>query len=109
MRVFQYDANVIGIANAEAGANGRSQRHDGSAADVFQSFCRDLIVSDVRQHNKTFLHKSLGRFKSCRYIWKERFIITDNFELYQFTDPGLARETAGANGIIRGVTAGCVG
>src|SRR5512143_3636252 len=103
MSVFQYDANIIGVANAEAGTNRCSQWHNGGASDIFEALGRDGVVVDVRQHNKSLLDENLCRLKSCRYIRKECLIVTDDCKLDHFANPRLARKPTSANRIVCGV------
>ena len=100
------DTNVVGIANAQPRADGRGQRHDRGATDLLQLFCGDRIVGDVRQDVETFFDQNLRGIKRRRNIREESLIVADHFELDQFSDAGLARQTASSHRVLGVIATG---
>ena len=101
--------DVVWIADAESGSDGRRQRHHRHAAHVFQTFGHDGVIVGVDHHLETVLDQLLGSLQSCRDIGKQGLLVAEHFELHQIvTIEKLAGELAGTNRGTRVVATGCV-
>ena len=80
LRAFFDDRNRIAIADAEAAADRRAERHNGRTAHVLEAFTRGRIVDDVGQHGEAVAHE-FGRGRNrLRRIGIQRVEIADHFE-----------------------------
>ena len=60
------DAQVGEVLDAQAGADGRGQRHDRRGAGVDQAAGVDQVVVGVGQHDEAFLDQDAGGFEQAR-------------------------------------------
>src|SRR4029077_12641006 len=103
------DAQVRGVLNAEAGADGRGERHDGSSACVNELARGDQIIVCVRQHNETFFDQDAGSFDQLLSVREKRLLIADDFQLDPIGKPQLAPQPRSTNSLVSGVDASSVG
>ena len=99
------DAQVGGILDAQAGADGRGQRHDGCGAGIDQLARSDQVVVGVGQHDEAFLHQHPRGFEQLLGVREERLLVADHFELHPIGEADFAAEARGANRFVGGVAA----
>ncbi len=106
---FAEDAEIRGILDAEAGADGRGEGHHGGGASVDELAGGDEIVVGVRKHDEAFVHQNLCGLNQLFGVGEERFLVADHFELHPVGEANFAGQTRGADGFVGGVAGGGVG
>src|SRR6266576_314641 len=76
------DANVGGILNSQATADGGAERHDGGSSGIEQALGKDHIVGGVGENGESFLHQHAGGFKRGLNIGVESRLVSDYFQFY---------------------------
>src|SRR5713101_5659787 len=99
-------AEIRGVLHAEAGADGRGERHNGGGAGVDQLAGSDQIVIRVGQDDKTLFDEDASGFDELLGVREKSLLVTDDFELDPIREADFAREARGADGLVGGVTGG---
>jgi hypothetical protein len=94
--------------DAEAGANGRSERHDRGSPGVDEFAGGDQVVVGVGEDYETFLNENASGFDELLGVGKQRLLVADDFELDPVGEADLAGEARGTDGFISGVAAGSI-
>ena len=95
--------------HAQAGSDGRGQRHHGGGSGVDQLARVYHVVVGVGQHHKTFLDQDAGGFQQSGVVRKQCLLVPDHFQLDPVGQAHLARQHGDAHGVVGGVAAGGVG
>ena len=64
--------DVVRVADAQAAADRRAERHHGGAADVGQAAGDDRVVVGVGQHGEAVGHEPLGRVEQLDRVGQQR-------------------------------------
>ena len=105
---FAEDAKIGGILDAEAGADGRGQRHDGGGSRIDKFACGDQVVIRVRKNDEAFFYEDARGFDQLLGVGEKSLLVADDFQLDPVGEADLAGETSGANGFVGAVTSGGV-
>ena len=103
------DLEVVGVADALTGADGRGQRHDGSTAGVFELATDDGVVRAVGQDGEALFDEHLGRGDGLFVVGEEGLFVADDLELDDVGDAELTGQTQGTDGVVSRVAARGVG
>ena len=99
----------VGVGDAEAGADGRAERHDGGGADVDEALGENDVVGGVGQDGEAFLDEDAGGFDGGLDVGVEGGLVADDLDLDPVGEADLAAKARGADGFLGGVAAGGVG
>ncbi len=103
------DAQVVGVADAQAGADQAGQRHYRDAADLGQLAGDDRVVAGVHHHVEAVLHQLLGGLEGLDDVGEQGLLVGEDFQLDQVVPvQQLAGQAAGAHGLDRVIAAGGV-
>ena len=108
LRELADDPDVVGVLNAETGADRRAERHHRRCACVFELAARDRIVVGVWQDDEAFLDQDARRFDERFVVGKERPLVADDLELHPIRQAGFASQPRRANRVVGRVAAGGV-
>ena len=84
---FAEDAQVGGVLQAEAAADGRAERHDGGGARVDEAAGVDDVVGGIGQDGKSLLDQDARGFQRCLNVRVERGLVADTSILTQSERP----------------------
>src|SRR5262249_37493742 len=105
---FLDDLDVVWVANAEAAADGRPQRHDGGAAKILQLLAHDRVVAGVGEDRETLLDEDFGRLEELLIVGKEGLLVAKDLQLDEVGHPGFPGQKAGPDRVVGRVAAGGV-
>src|SRR5467141_1738747 len=100
---FAENAEVGGILHAEAGADGRGQRHDGGGTGVNEFAGGDEVVVGVRENDEAFLTEDARGFDELLGVGKKSLLVADDFKLDPVRKTDFAGQASGSNGFVGGV------
>ena len=100
------DAEIGGVAQAEAAADGRAERHHGCRACIDQALGVDDVVGGVGQNGEAFLDQDARGFERGVNVGIERGFVADDLDLDPVGEADFAAEARGANGLV-GSEAAC--
>ena len=103
------DAQVGGVLQAEAAADGRAERHDGGGARVDEAAGVDDVVGGVGQDGEALLDQDARGLQRGLNVRVERGLVADDLDLDPVGEADLAAEARGADGLVGGEAAGGVG
>src|SRR5207248_10838756 len=103
------DGQVVGVADAHAGADGRTEGHDGGTAAGGEASGRDRIVVGVGQDDEPVVDEVLGGGDQLDGIGQQRVLVADDLELHPVGTERLPGEAGGGDGLRRGAAPGRVG
>ena len=101
---------LYGIADAEAGADRRRERHHRRAAELLEALAGDRIVGDVGQHHEALAAPARAAASIvAAHVGEERLLVADHLELHErCRRPPRARGGAAPDDLLGGVAAGRV-
>ena len=105
---LENDLDVVRVADAEAGADGRAERHHARGAGVLEALGDDRIVVRVGHDHEALARERLGGLQQPLHVGEERAGVADHLQLHHLAEPGLPREIGGADGLVGRVAAGRV-
>ena len=108
-RLLDDDAQVVGVGDAHAGADGRPQRHDRGAAQLGQVAGQDRVVVGVGQHGEAVVDQGLGGVAELDRVREQGPVVADDLELDPVGVEGLPGQLGRAHGVAGGEAAGGVG
>ncbi len=108
-RALHDQLEVVRVADAEAGADRRAQRHDRGAADVLQLAGQHRVVVGVRQHREAVVDQGLGGVQQLDRVRQEGPFVGDHLQLHPVGAECLAGQPGGQHGLAGGEAAGRVG
>ena len=106
---FAKDLERGAVLNAEAGADGGGERHDGGGSGIDEAMGKDDVVGGVGEDGESFFDEDAGGFEGGLDVGVEGGLVADDFDLDPVGEADFAGETGGADGFVGGVTAGGVG
>ena len=106
---FAEDLEGRAILNAESGADGGGEWHDGCGSRVDEAMGEDDVVGSVGEDGESFFDEGAGGFERGLDVGIESGLVADDFNLDPVGEADFAGETRGADGFVGGVTAGSVG
>ena len=102
---FHDEADVVRVANTEAGADWCGQRHYRDTTKLLEALGHDRIVIGIHHDLESVLHQELRRLERLRNVREQRFLVSQNLKLHQVvTVENFARQPTGAHGIVGAVT-----
>ena len=90
------------------GANRRAQRHNGGAANIFQTFAEYRIGTAVRQNDEPLLYQLFRRFQRLDRVGQQPASIRVNFQLQPACAERFTRQLGGENGLFGRFRAGSI-
>ena len=87
---------LYGLQDAETGADGRGERHDGDAPHLLEALRHDGIVVRVHHHLEPFAHEDLGGRDGLRDVGEQRALVAQHLELHQRDGRRAARARDGS-------------
>ena len=102
------DRDVVGVADAGAGADRRAERHHRGAAGLLEAAGEDRVVVGVGEDGEALADQGLGGVEQLDRVGVEGAVVADHLELDPVGLEGLAGEPRGADGVARGEAAGRV-
>ena len=103
-------AEVVRVADAQARADGRGQRHHRRAAGVLELPRDDRVVGGVGEDGEALLHQRCRAASSGLLdVGEERLLVADHLELHPLASAPARGQAAGADRVVGGVAAGGVG
>src|SRR5690606_32119421 len=103
------EREVVGVANAQAGADGRGQWHDGGAAGLFEAAGQDRVVVGVGQDGEALADEGLGGVEELDRVGQQGVLVADDLEFDPVGAERLAGQAGGADGLFGGAAPGGVG
>src|SRR5439155_26819674 len=79
--IFQDDADVVGIQNALAAADGAAGGHDAGGAGILEPASHDRIVTGVDENLEALLDELLGGLQSGNGCGQQGLAVAQAFEL----------------------------
>ena len=106
---FGDDRDVVGVADAGAGADRRAERHHHGAARLLEATGEDRVVVGVGEDGEALADQDLGGVEQLDRIRVEGAVVADYLELDPVGLEGLAGEAGGADRVAGGEAASGVG
>lgn len=110
LRLLDNGEDVVRVADAQPGADRRSQGHHRHAAHFLQPFGDDGIVVGVDHHLEAVADQGLCRFQGGCDVREQGLFVTQYLQFDQVVaTQQFPRQTAGSNRVGGGVAAGGIG
>ncbi len=103
------DREVVGVADAGAGADRRAERHHRGAAGLLEAAGEDRVVVGVGEDGEAVGDERLGGVEQLDRVRVEGAVVADHLELDPVGLERLAGELGGADRVAGGEAAGGVG
>jgi voltage-gated sodium channel len=100
---------VVGVADAQAGADRRAEGHDGGAPGFLQAQGQDRVVVGVGQDGEAVGDQGRGGVEQFERVGQQGAVVGDHFEFDPVGAEGLAGQAGGEDRLGGGVAAGGVG
>ena len=97
------------VADPQAAADGRPQRHDGGAAHLLEAEGQHRIVGGVGQDDEAVVGQLLGRRQQLDRVGQQGPVVADHLELDPVGAEGLPGQLGREHGLAGGGAAGGVG
>src|SRR5439155_872653 len=81
--------DVVGVADPEAAAAGRAQRHHRGATDLLQAAGEHGVVAGVRQHHEALVDQTFSRLEELDGVREQRPLVADHLQLHPARVQGL--------------------